>query len=323
MVAISVSKPAPVLAEMAITGVPSNISGKGPCARSRLLKSQQGARSKEQACIRVELGERAGIEHDQAQVGSGRRVHGCDGCPRPRPRLRLRVVRRCPRWVTGKPPRSRCTSMTSRVVPAVAATMAASRPVYTVDTCLIYRHWAVPGEPPGKPSRRRSPRRVVSQRLGPCRRRGASSAARASGPELLPAAPPRRNRSRPRYAPGPRTRRARQLSIRVARARHPSGAAPAAAVPPSRHRPDRRCLRPGSDRICRRPKARRLNSPGSAGRKPSATSASASAVGHRSPAMQMQLGHVLAGEGMRRREPGRDPSSMTSPTPSRTVTRAR
>jgi hypothetical protein len=78
--------------------------------------------------------------------------------PPPRSRRTLRAARPCLPGSPARPPRSSRASTTSRVVPARADTIAASRPHQGVQERRLCRRWARPRMATTSPSRSRSPR---------------------------------------------------------------------------------------------------------------------------------------------------------------------
>ncbi len=175
------------------------------------------------------------------------------------------------------------------------------------STC---RHWARPGWR-SRPRRAAARPPAVRKMLRQSHRSTARSWGSAGRP-ARPAGPRRRSRSPPR----PR-RRARRMPCAPALHLRPS-------APSSWRSAWRRCAsvsaatRSASPSTSARSslplsKARRVNSPGSASRRPEAPQRRQQRRHRRPAAMDVQLGHVLAGEAGRRREPQRQPVIQRSP----------
>ena len=203
--------------------------------------------------------------------------------------------------VTGQPARSRWASMTSRVVPARAGDDRRVPPGETVEQARL----AGVGR---ADDRDREPRAQAARR----------AARRPDGP-----------RSRfQRREPGADAldQVFRQVLVREIegcldmghRIEQPAAPALIEAVKPALHLPQGLAalgFGPGRDQVgdplrlrqvegVRPSKARRVNSPGSAGRRPGTpASASASAADYRPAAMDVEFRHVLAGGAVRRGEP--------------------
>ena len=202
--------------------------------------------------------------------------------------------------VSGNPPRSIRTSRTSRVVPATSEVSAASRRASAFNSVDLPT-FGRPTSATSKPSRTRS-------------------AIRPPLSFLL-----HRSMNRPQGVGDRREHRRRQLLVgevdRSPRRRRAPAPASAPHSPPARHRPvhqpqrlpllrgglrargDRPAPRPATDPAARSASARRVNSPGSACRKPSTPAQGRQhRPADRRAAVQLQLDHILAGEAPRRRE---------------------
>ena len=229
-------------------------------------------------------------------------LRGRGRCPAPRP---VRRPSRSPAMssrVSGRPPRSIRTSITSRVVPATSEVSAASRPASAFSSVDLPT-FGGPTSATSKPSRTRSAMPAAAQ--------------------LALASPPATSRRSPAHR---REHAGRQLLVGEVDRRldegqrpdQPAAASPppaATARPPSARSACRRCAavsaasRSPSPSTCARSSrpfssARRVNSPGSAGRRPGDRRRAPPAPPRhdRRAAVQLQLGHVLAGEARRARE---------------------
>ena len=259
------STPSPVNAETGIAGRPAMVDRRLEPAEVRLVHHDQRFVVQQRHRLLVE-----------------RRPNRADRTPRPADPLLppARRARRTPSLLdpaqlsrspavsastTGSPPSSNATSMTSRVVPGAASTIAASRPASALSRLDLP---ALGG--PIRTTEQALADALAAPAIGQVPRDLACSAATAarafassSGRQVLVGEIDRGLEARHRRNQPPRA-----SPRRAARARHPAGAAPGGAAPPSPPRPGRPALRPASGRACRCSKARRVNSPGSAGRSP-------------------------------------------------------
>ena len=245
-------------------------------------------------------GRRVGEPDDE--VGLLGRARACGGCPRARPRPAASRMPAVSATITGRPPRSSRTSMTSRVVPASSETIAASRRASALSR-LDLPTFGGPASATRKPSRSdlaavavvevrtRSPPRApaMSARASASASRGEVGLIR----EVDGGFDQRQRLDQPR-APALVELRQRAAACRRAWRRCASVSASMRSARPST---SARSSLPFS-------KARRANSPGSARRQ--------SGDGGRAPrarphdgaaAVDMKLRHVLAGVAPRAGEP--------------------
>ena len=250
------------------------------------------------------------VVQEDHRVGVARSRSSCAPCRCARPRRppRRRVAgRRCRPRAAARPRSgsSRCTL--SRVVPGIGVTMASSAPASALSSELLPTlGW--PASTTWMPSRSSAPWRARSSTASTAAR-DARPAGRAHRPARGSRSPRRGSRAWPR--PACAARRAASRRASTSRENAPASERPAERAAAS----VLASIRSATASACARSslslrKARCVNSPGSARRKPTARAGFEAArqqqLQHHRPAVRLQLQHVFAGVGVRRRKVDRE-----------------